>query len=126
MADSNQPKEASVGRTIEIVRHELTILCGRSRSRALGWPSDWRPNTVRDPRDRDGQVFTEVGAWEYIVELLESGHDIEQVELKNPKGKTGFVLLVDVGNDVPKIYIKLQIGSGTVLGRSFHYSEPDK
>ena len=30
---------------------------------------------------------------------------------------------IDLGRNVPKLYVKLQLGSGKIFGRSFHYSE---
>ena len=30
---------------------------------------------------------------------------------------------IDLGQSVPKLYIKLQLGRGKIFGRSFHYSE---
>lgn len=121
MAEAEDQQEDSASRDI---RRQLSLLCGRSRSRVLGWPRDWRPQSVVDPRDRDEQVFTEVGAWEFILELLECGAAIRKIELRNPRGKTGFVILTPGGMRRPDIYIKLQLGSGAVIGRSFHYSEP--
>ena len=66
--------------------------------------------------------FTHQTCWFFIKEQLDSGCDLEVVELKHPPGKKGYVMIVDPGPDVSDIYIKLQIGSGTVIGRSFHYS----
>ncbi len=84
-------------------------------------PCDWRPQQVRDPRS--GQCFTANGAWEFITECLEAGQELEEVMLQNPEGKTAYVMKVDVGAGRPLLYIKLQLGSGAVIGRSFHYSE---
>ena len=60
-------------------------------------------------------------AWEFIADLLESGHPIEEVELHSPPGRKGYVMLVDAQQS-QAIYIKLQMGSGKIIGRSFHYS----
>lgn len=79
-----------------------------------------------DPRDADQQVFTEVGAWEFIAELLEAGHPIQEIDLEIPAGKKAYVLLASGGEKRPEIYIKVQLGSGQVIGRSFHYSERSK
>lgn len=87
----------------------------------MGWPRDWRPQEVRNPASLE--VFTERGAWHLIADLLERGQPVEVVILDNPKGKTGYVMLADIGADVPLLYIKFQLGSGVVIGRSFHYSE---
>jgi hypothetical protein len=121
MAEHGQSQPATT--RLDSIRHDLAALCRRSRGRALGWPRDWRPGTTVDPRDPDNQVFTEVGAWEFVAELLEGGHAIQEIELDNPRGKTGYVMLASGGAQRPEIYIKLQLGSGTVIGRSFHYSE---
>ena len=59
----------------------------------------------------------------WCAELLESGNEIQEIELDNPRGKTGYVILASGGAQRPDIYIKLQLGSGAVIGRSFHYSE---
>ena len=91
MAEAGQPEQA--GRSLEGIRRELAVLCRRSWSRALGWPRDWRPGSVVNPRDEDQQVFTEPGAWEFIAELLESGHPIEEIELEHPAGKRAYVLV---------------------------------
>ena len=32
-------------------------------------------------------------------------------------------MLIDLGSDVPDLYVKLQLGAGKIFGRSFHYSE---
>lgn len=121
MAEAGQPGQANPD--LEGIRRELAILCGRARSRALGWPRDWRPTSVVNPKDEDGQVFTEVGPWTFVAELLESGHPIQEIDLDHPPGKKGYVLLVPGAEGRPEIYVKLQLGSGKVLGRSFHYSE---
>ena len=31
---------------------------------------------------------------------------------------------IDIEPGQPQLYIKLQLGSGVIYGRSFHYSEP--
>ncbi len=41
--------------------------------------------------------------------------------LEQPEGKTGYVMKVLLGTKM--VYIKLELGSGKVIGRSFHYSE---
>jgi hypothetical protein len=68
----------------------------------------------------DGQPFTEPAAWNLIAELLEGGEPMECVELAQPLGKTGYVLLPSLGGR--KVYIKFQLGGGKIIGRSFHYS----
>jgi hypothetical protein len=80
---------------------------------------------VVNPNDPDDQVFTERGAWEFVAELLEAGHPLKEVDLKKPVGKKGYELLASGGKGRPEIYMKLQLGSGRVIGRSFHYSKQD-
>lgn len=80
---------------------------------------------VVDPNDADQQVFTEPGAWEFIAEQLEAGRPMLEIKLDTPAGKTGYVVMASGGEKRPDIYVKLQLGSGKVIGRSFHYSEPD-
>lgn len=121
MAGAGQPDEA--GQALEAVRHQLAVLCRRSRCQKLGWPRDWAPGSVVDPRDAARQVFTERGVWEFIAEVLESGVSIEEIELQTPAGKKAYVLIADGGEKRPPIYIKLQLGSGQIIGRSFHYSK---
>lgn len=87
-------------------------------------PTDWRPNHVRNP---DGGMldthFSNAAAWELIATKLEAGHPVEVVSLRHPPGKTGYVMKIDLGSDQRLLYVKLQMGSGKVIGRSFHYSE---
>ena len=33
-------------------------------------------------------------------------------------------MLIDIEPGQPQLYVKLELGAGKVLGRSFHYSEP--
>jgi len=83
-------------------------------------PSKWHPEQVLDPRSN--QCFTENGAWEFVTELLENGHGVEEIVLQDPAGKMGYVMKVAIGAGRPPLYVKLQLGSGVVIGRSFHYS----
>lgn len=82
-------------------------------------PTRWAPYEVLTPDA--GEPFTNDGAWAFIVSLLEAREPIETIVLDKPPGKTGYVIIVD-GWSGSKIYIKLQLGSGIVIGRSFHNS----
>jgi len=77
---------------------------------------------LRDPRDRERSYFTDQGAWEYIAEALEDGKKVEVVELQKPQGAKGYVLLLQGVAPAKTIYVKLQLGSDKVIGRSFHES----
>ncbi|MCY4051588.1 MAG: hypothetical protein OXE41_04940 [Gammaproteobacteria bacterium] len=92
-------------------------------SRMIDRPTDWRPGQVRNPNGILDDYFTEAAAWEFIATNIESGHCVEVVELKKPAGAKGYVMKIDIEPEVPKLYIKLQLGSGKIIGRSFHYSK---
>jgi len=108
---------------LDAIRQQLCVLCRRKKTRTTapipGRPTDWRSSSVTNPLDR--QPFTDVGAWEYVADLLDAGHPIQPIELEHPPGKTGYVLIVAI--DDRELYVKLQLGAGQVIGRSFHYSE---
>lgn len=124
-ARKDGPPDSAAGHAqkLETIRHEILSVLRRGKSaRTTAWtrerPTDWRPTQCVDPRT--GEYFTEAGAWEYIEELLIGGHPLEQIELEMPPGRIGYVLLV---KRTPRdIYIKLQLGSGKIHGRSFHDS----
>ena len=88
-------------------------------------PTDWRPTDVRNPQGLLNTHFTNPTAWDLIAARLENGEDVELVELNKPKGRLGYVMLIDLGPDVPQLYVKLQLGAGIVIGRSFHYTDHD-
>ena len=113
----------------EEVRRQLALLSRRSNARSPVFtrqrPTDWRPTEVRDPRASESphQTFTKDGAWEFIASKLEEGHKVEKVQLQQPPGKTGYVMKIELAPDLPTLYVKLELGSGKIWGRSFHYSE---
>ncbi|MDO8838749.1 MAG: hypothetical protein Q7V31_07440 [Parvibaculum sp.] len=82
-------------------------------------PTHWEPTNVRRPDS--GEAFTPDNAWTFVAELLEGGVDVETITLDKPLGRTGYVIICD-GWSGEKIYIKLQLVSGKVVGRSFHVS----
>lgn len=105
------------------VRNELYRLARSGKSRTNRFderrPTHWAPYEVRNPAS--GDTFTADSAWEFVADLIDGGIEITTITLDNPPGKTGYVILVDgFGGD--RIYIKLQIGSGIIIGRSFHAS----
>ena len=111
----------------ESTRHQLATLARRSRARVTEFsrerPTNWRPGQVRNPDGVLDTHFTDAAAWELIATCLENGHLIEQVELHKPRGATGYVMKIDLEPGRSKLYVKLQLGSGKIIGRSFHYSE---
>ena len=80
---------------------------------------------MRNPHGVIDEFFTDTGAWELITDRLKAGHPLEEVELHKPPGRKGYVMEIDLDADRP-IYVKLELGSGQVIGRSFHYSERPK
>lgn len=107
-------------------RHQLITLARRSRARITEFrrdrPTDWRPKEVRNPDGLIAPYFTDGDAWEFIASRLERGEQVQTIELDTPKGATGYVMIIDLEPNVPFVYVKLQLGSGMVIGRSFHYS----
>lgn len=110
----------------ESTRHQLAVLAKRGHARETQFsasrPTDWRPGQVRNPDGILDTHFTNVGAWELIATKLEGGHPVKVVRLNKPSGGTGYVMKIDIEPGQPQLYIKLQLGSGKIIGRSFHYS----
>ena len=110
----------------ESTRHQLVVLARRSRARVTAFsrarPTEWRPGEVRDPAGTLATHFTDAAAWELIASMLESGHDVETIELHTPPGARGYVMKIDLEPGSAQVYVKLQLGSGKIIGRSFHYS----
>ncbi len=111
-----------MGNDLPSIRHQLAILCRRKKARTSVWsperPTEWRPNSIINPED--GQPFTDAGCWELVADHLEAGTPLTEVELRYPPGKKAYEIIVDVGGQ--DVYVKLQLGAGKVIGRSFHYS----
>ena len=120
MADEVPPESAA--RMVSI-RRDLARLCRSRKTRTAEFsdrqPTQWQPYRTIHPETKE--VFTEDGAWQFVADLLEAGHPLTEVVLEKPPGKKGYVMKVPVNGRRP-IYIKLQLGSGVVFGRSFHHS----
>ena len=86
-------------------------------------PTDLRPGQVRNPNGILDTHFTDAAAWEFIASRLEDGQPVEIVELRKPAGATGYVMKIHIEPDRPQLYVKLELGSGKIIGRSFHYSD---
>lgn len=104
------------------IRGLLLRRCQSSRTRSYKFdpkrPTHFAPGEVICPVT--GGPYTPAGAFEFICGLLRDGAEIEQIELDQPAGKTGYVMLAPVANGT--VYIKLQLLSEQVLCRSFHMS----
>jgi hypothetical protein len=124
---TDEAPEVVLARRLSEVRTQLAALSRRSNARRTAGdrtrPCKWWPNTVKT-RVPD-MYFTEVGAWQFVAECLESGTPIEEVVLRKPEGRKAYVMKVHVLPEHETLYIKLQLGAGAVIGRSFHYSEFD-
>ncbi len=106
----------------EDYREQLASLARRKECRGYGWPIHWSPRSVINPNCEFGLAFTDASAWEFIADHLEAGHPVEVITLDDPPGKTAFVMKIELEPNSPKLYIKLQFGSGKVIARSFHIS----
>ena len=108
----------------EIARENMLGLL-RAKKTVNEWspsrPTDWRPNDVQHPIF--GDYFSLNECWNFIENKLSEGHPIEIVSLEKPPGKRGYVMKVEATPRGRIIYIKLEIGTGGLVGRSFHYSE---
>jgi len=105
------------------VRREIAALARQKKCRDCQWtkqrPTEWRPHAVRDA---GGEFFTDAGAWELLADLVEGGHPMREVVLRHPPGKRAYEMKVQLRQDDPELYIKVALGSGTVIGYSFHES----
>ena len=123
MADDEVPPEAAA-RMVSI-RRELARLCRSRKTRTAEFsnrqPTQWQPWKTIHPETKE--IFTEDGAWQFAADLLDAGVPLKEVVLKKPPGKKGYVMEIPVPvKGWRPIYIKLQLGSGQVFGRSFHHS----
>lgn len=84
-------------------------------------PCEWRPWQVLHPKS--GLPFSDAGAWNFIADLLEDGHEAATIILDKPPGMEGYEIVADGFRGCPKIYIKVTLPTNTVHGRSFHNSE---
>jgi hypothetical protein len=84
-------------------------------------PTKWWFGKVIDPRT--GKLFTSPGAWDFVAETAEDGRiKIKEKDQNRPPGCTAYQWVVDskLGK---KIFIKVILGKGKILGRSFHYNK---
>ena len=108
------------------IRHQLMTLSRRKGAQINEnhpkRPARWHPRQVHNPNGIIHTTFTDASAWEYIADLLESGHPVEVIELDKPPGAKGYVMHSQIEAGKPNLYIKIQLGAGKVIGRSFHYT----
>lgn len=109
----------------EDIRRQIIVLARRPKARRSDFtperPTNWRPNTVVNPET--GRHFTRSTAWEFIADCAENGCDVEVVPLRKPAGATGYVMKIPLDANRPRLYVKVELRSGRILGRSFHESD---
>ena len=114
--DNSGPCEVSNDLRREIVR--------RARDKKLRTfefePTVWNPTQVLNPESKI--PFTDITAWHFIADQLESGCHVQAVELHRPKGEIGYEMLFQGLPDYPKIYVKVRLHKHRIIGRSFHNS----
>lgn len=108
----------------EPIRREAALLARRKRARSVKFtreaPCEWQPMVVINAED--GNPFTPEAAWEFVATKLEDPNQrVEWVDLRLPPNAKALVMVVP--NQGREIYIKVQLGAGTIHGRSFHYSK---
>jgi len=84
-------------------------------------PTEWTPGKVVNPEV--DMPFTEAGAWQFVANLLDTGHPVQQISLRHSSSELAYVMLIDLKPGLPKLYVKLQLKGGKICGRSFHYSD---
>ncbi len=80
-------------------------------------PTEWKPSDAIDAATQ--QPCTLDGSWRMVEAYLLGTGAIKAVLLKRPPGRTGYWFHM-YDHDGNRIYVKLQMGSGLIFGRSFH------
>lgn len=105
------------------IRAEIASLARRKDKRVRisspEMPCVWKPYDVQTEH---GLPFTEEGAWQFIADCVENNTPITQINLEKPPGEIGYVMLVSIKDAHARLYIKIQLWKGSIVGRSFHYS----
>ena len=112
----------------ESLRRQIARAARRPRLRkrgnfSPGRPTKWQPTQVIDPAAGLDGPFTNAGAWELIASKLDHGHDVEVINLRKPRGARGYVMKIRIDPNAPMLYVKVEFRAGSIIGRSFHYSE---
>lgn len=103
----------------ELVRRALGGRRARTSAFVSTAPTKWHPTSLRHPES--GEPFTEDNCWTFIAHAIAAGAEVEEMVLRRPLGKRGFVLKLE-GHGGVIIYVKLQLLADKVFGRSFHES----
>lgn len=111
--------EASESDRQELVRRALGGRRTRTALFSKAAPTKWHPTSLIHPGD--GVPFTEDNCWTFIADAISGGAPVQEMILRKPPGKRGFVLHL-AGHGGVTIYVKLQLSADKVMGRSFHES----
>ena len=106
-------------------RKELARLARQPTLREIPFgtefPTKWWFGKVIDPRT--GKIFTQAGAWDFVAETAEDRKiKITEREQERPTGCKAYQWVVDTAHG-KKIFIKVILGNGKILVRSFHSSD---
>lgn len=111
----------------DLTRKALASLARDKKTRTTVFtkqqPTEWRPYEVTNQGASAEYIpyFSDESAWNFVADLLDSGHEVEPIPLEKPPGAIGYVMHIATEPGQVGIYVKLQLGQGTVIGRSFHY-----
>lgn len=111
-------------------RKLLVRLARSPRSRRVGRPpkrpSRWNPFAVPNPEAAVGFHFTNTSAWHFIADRVEQGAHVEIIALDRPVGATGYVMKLQLKENSPGLYVKLELTASKIIGRSFHLARPQR
>jgi len=73
----------------------------------LDEPVVWKPTEVLNPNC--DLPFTDISAWHFIAEQLESGCSVEVVTLRKPPNELGYEMRFPGALRQPQIYVKVRL-----------------
>jgi hypothetical protein len=83
-------------------------------------PVVWKPTEVLNPSC--DLPFTDISAWHFIADQLESGCSVKVVILRKPPKELGYEMRFPGAPRQPQIYVKVRLHGKRIVGRSFHNS----
>ena len=108
---------------LRALTEQLAGLAGDPATRVVGHPptdpAKWYPTTIIDPRS--GKPFTDAGAWDFVAEMLVGDNRVNIQSFDTPPNETAYTMNIPTTAGI--IYIKVRMGKGRIIGRSFHYSD---
>ena len=107
------------------IRRQIIVLARRPKARSAAFtperPTRWEPEEAINPET--GLSFSPNGAWDFIATCVEGGQEIEVIPLRRPPGATAYVMKIQLVANRPRLYVKVELRGGRILGRSFHESD---